>query len=227
MTNNTTTSNKTATRKEMLKKINALDASKIADKKVRTEVEVMQELDPAEVDSQTLTKLFTKLVLTNEMPIEAQASAPVAKAENAVKVTAKKPVKEAAPKEEPAKPSLFPSVLEVDGTNYQLKTVAAIGDVEEDNLIVTYWPKKDIKPYYDGLGICELPKEFPNNLDIMMPVYIAESGRHIVVISTLTENCMLFKDSEFTEKEPGEYQSSNDMPFMIYAKAPAKKTTKK
>ncbi|MBO8161112.1 MAG: hypothetical protein H0Z24_05700 [Thermosipho sp. (in: Bacteria)] len=113
---------------------------------------------------------------------------------------AKKDVKKSKKEVKKEVKKIFPEELGIKDTNFKLDLdIESIKQlkklVEEDNkeiIFAFYWTKRHLKQYYNsydirGITAKEKVKEFPNDLDLCMPLYISEDNKVIYVISIYTE----------------------------------------
>lgn len=121
----------------------------------------------------------------------AKKEAPEAKANNGNFVEAQKLV--------------FPMELDLEGEKLQkldfditYERLAKLIADEHEVYFVGRWTKQEIKVFdYEGARLVKVPKKgFPNNLDIMLAIYVCETIPRIFTISQYTEALFMFTDDD-------------------------------
>lgn len=129
---------------------------------------------------------------------------------------------------------LFPETLEFDKLG-KLKAapyikgyddIAKALDEGKQFFIATYWTLRQIKEFnYSAVhAVKEITKSFTHNLDILEPVYTAETIKRVWAVSTYTDAMFRFDDEDFEHiEETNPYNGekyrvrvSNGMEFEIY-----------
>lgn len=144
--------------------------------------------------------------------------------------------------------TMFPEKLEVKdlGTlvraNAKYKNSEEIAEALENGTqfyFATYWTARHIAQFnYGFANMVPTPKSFPNDLDILEPVYYCENVKRIWAASLYTEAMFNFNSEDITPIEDTNPYSgekfavrvSNGMEFELYELAPVaetKKATKK
>lgn len=103
------------------------------------------------------------------------------------------------------------------------KEIASIADLakateEGKNYVLTmYWTKRLLKQFtYDALGISTAVKEFPNDLDLIQPIYINENRKAVHCVSQYTEAMYTLVDVELAFDEEQGMRYTNGIEYNIY-----------
>lgn len=101
----------------------------------------------------------------------------------------------------------FPAEFENEAgkfvVNFDIKSMADLKKAAEKQEVVLgfFWNKRLLKQFpYDRTGLIpksKVPKEFPNDLDLLVPLHISSDGSFMYVISLYTEMCWVVTDKEF------------------------------
>ena len=164
-----------------------------------------------------------------EAPAEAPAEKPAkkltkkaAKAEKTDAPATKKPAKVEKPKPAVATREIvsqFPA--ELDSQIGKLTLVHGIADIAELAKAVTektivfagFWPKRFIRKFPYS-SIVKVPKEFPNDLDLIQMLYVSDQGTVAYGVSIYTEAAFGFLPEELVEEDG--IRTSNGMEYAIY-----------
>jgi hypothetical protein len=106
---------------------------------------------------------------------------------------------------------IFPETLEVEGLGkltavpdkyMDYKTLKNAIDEGQDIYFATYWTPKHIKEYdYAGTNEVNAPKNFPNNLDLLVAVVPCETIDRVWAMSQYTEAMYRFDGDDFEPVE--------------------------
>lgn len=119
----------------------------------------------------------------------------------------------------------FPASLDTPlGTldlNLDTKTMADLyKDYEKGvtNIFAVYWNKRQLKQFdYDILMVNKTaPKSFPNDLDLVQPIYISEDGKILYAVSIYSEVLYAFKASDLDIDEETNIRYINGAEYQVY-----------
>lgn len=111
---------------------------------------------------------------------------------------------------------MFPKEINLEGTGVlravadKYKTFKEIVEAienEKEFYFATYWTKAHIKKfqYAEMHNVAPIPKGFPMDLDIQMPIHYLEKVKRIITASVYTEAVFAFNEDEIqhiTDKDP-------------------------
>lgn len=249
---------KKPTKDEVIKNLNSMSTvlAKMSKNKVKGATELLNRVVNA-VGNSAKTKVDDLIALHNEVIQFGQKLA----VENSVKPKAatKKTEKVEKPTKTEEKPlvsatkevakilptaTMFPEKLDVKdlGTlvraNAKYKNSEEIAKALENGTqfyFATYWTARHIAQFnYGFANMVPAPKSFPNDLDILEPVYYCENVKRIWAASLYTEAMFNFNSEDITPIEDTNPYSgekfavrvSNGMEFELYELAPVAETKK-
>lgn len=197
-------------------------------------------LDVSADEEETVEKSAKKPPVENEVkkPAPAKKVKPAVKksAENTTENTTKKDKGVKAVKQIGSLPvaKMFPEELAVDNlgvlrrADSSYKTMEDVAKALEEGkqfYFACYWSERHVKEFkYSAVNMVEAVKKFPNDLDILEPVYFCENLKRMWANSVYTEAMFFFENEDITHVEDTDpyngdkfkVRVSSGMEFEIY-----------